>query len=587
MRHERAFIRYGCLGVILSMCFCSAGVAAQARPAARAYRYSAELRDRMGDYSSSLESDGVLYLEPDDEGVPHVVFEEDADELRFLPIDDHDAVRAYFPEPSQLMSSPRLERRWDMPICGAIDEPEALPLAEALERVSSSRDAIEVRFTRRGRIEALDYDPAFSLTQRGDGTFDRAARAYSRVHTTFEVVEQDRSEDRRVLQEDVELVYDLRLSRARQQLLAAIGSEEAAGRLDLEAYAAEHDRADELRVIAATVVEGSTREDFTVLEWFHARASTEAMWQALAAEPNPEAREHRLELLYFMPLLSGESLDDAAIAVLRGSYAGDPELTRIVIELADPRLAPEVARIAAQARASGDRDLAARAADALRTIEAEAHLAPNVGRVRAAFRDPERFLELAAWHIETANDPRAVLPLLVQALVHPTFDSEARTRVVHLLRVLTLTPAGDDAARWRAYWRDHAMLPYGEWMVEATRDERPGTRAAAAVRLGDFDAMPAAADRLAELTRDPAICVRFAAAETLAAWRDRRAAPVLVRALSDRERSTRVRAFMALAFLHDRTLGYDPEAAPLDRARAVGRWKRWAESAADAWLASR
>ncbi len=315
-------------------------------------------------------------------------------------------------------------------------------------------------------------------------------------------------------------------------------------------------------------------------EWFQVRAHPVAMWKMWLALSAGPGRDQLGALLLVPPLLGDEPLPDEVAEFLDAHADQDPTLRWVVLAMSDPRLRPAVVRLTRVA----DPKVRAAARQALQGIDQEARV-PTLAAIAHA-RNPDQLVALAAHRASAVDDPRPVVPLLIDALEKHRLEGWSRGAAIQLLQAITLRPLGDDPARWRSFWEQHGTEPYRAWLLEATSQTNASYRIDGYAALGAHPPFDAARPRLIEGTQDPSPAVRMAAADALARWGDARAALALVAFLRDPGPEAREAAFESLARLHDTTLGYDPVATPVKRAPAVGRWHEWARRAALAVTAS-
>jgi HEAT repeat protein len=129
------------------------------------------------------------------------------------------------------------------------------------------------------------------------------------------------------------------------------------------------------------------------------------------------------------------------------------------------------------------------------------------------------------------------------------------------------------------YLDTHVDLPYEQWLLEAARSPHPLMRGDAFRALENRSCPEGLAQIAFDALDSEVPYVRSTAAAALARCRDPRAAPVLVELLDSPEDSTRSEAIIALSFLSETTLGYDPFADLESRLEAIGRFERWLEDA--------
>ncbi len=143
-----------------------------------------------------------------------------------------------------------------------------------------------------------------------------------------------------------------------------------------------------------------------------------------------------------------------------------------------------------------------------------------------------------------------------------------------VLYYVTLEPDAAELEEWRAFWTAHGAAGRTARLIGVAREDRR-RRLQAMLELSKMqpsdDGRRLFADRLGD--DDP--MVRLSAARSLARWHDPRGAALLVRALEDGEKLTRLDALLALAGVAGSTLGFDPQAGEVERAEAVGRWREW------------
>lgn len=528
-----------------------------------AFRHTAEVRFADEDAEAAERTRGHLYVIPGADGAFRVRYQEDEDEQRFLPIDDAAAVLLYFPSPPEPEAIERTFR------VSRLDRDEPLVLSERIWREGEADGGIQIGFERKGRIDTGDpHDPTVvQFVQRGRGTYLPAEGRYHDMAIEYEARDPGGMVAGRVtLRFDPE--ESERRIRREREIRAAIarGAQEYGRSRDVHAPEAELARV-EARLRAA----GEEPVDLSALEWFHAHAHPVELWKLLLDEPlGSGARAHLQRLLVVAPMLAGERPPDEVIAFMR-HHLDDRDVARAAILLSDPRLEPEVRRLAE----SSDPELreAARAA-----LLERLDLRPTAEDVRAVVSDPDRFLELAVVYAWREEDPRPLVPVLVDAL--RSAEPFLAEHLVELLQAITFRPYGADVDRWQTFYDTHASLPYRDWIVGATEEPGHEARIAAYEALGYEAAFDAGAAALQAGLRERDPRLRLAAAGSLARWHRPEAAPVLVSFLAAPEFETRVTAFTALADLSRSSLGYDPSAEDVDRAEALGRWRAWAKEQA-------
>lgn len=528
-----------------------------------AYRHRAEVRFSDEDPEGGERSRSHLFLVRRADGTFRVQYQEDENEQRFLPIDDRAAAILYFPA---VPAAALRERVLRIP---RVDRDEPLELRERVSRGEEISGRIEVRFEREGHIATGDHDAPTPVhfVQRGRGSFDPATGRYETVEIEFEARDGEGTLEGRVsLRFDAE--ETARGVERERQIRAGL----ARGAQSYAADPSVSDPAPELaRIESRLRAAGGEPVDLNAIEWFHAHAHPVELWNMLLAEPvGSGGRAHLQRLLVVAPMMAGERVPDEVIEFLR-AHLGDRDVARAVLLLGDARLEGEVRKLAA----SSDAELreAARAA-----LLERLDLRPTAEDVRAAWPSEERFLELAVAYAWREDDPRPIVPVLVEVL--PKAEPAVAEQVVEILQSLTFRPYGLDPARWQTFVETHASLPYRDWIVAATREKGHEARIAAYEALGYEAPFDAGASALTNAlrARDPRL--RLAAAGSLARWRRTEAAPVLVEFLSARDFETRLAAFSALAHLAPSTLGYDPSVESVDRAEAIGRFRAWARALA-------
>lgn len=181
-----------------------------------AYRYETDIRDDLGGSPSHRYVEGILYLERESGGTFVVHGQDDRDETRFLPIGDREAVRLYFPDPSQQARAEPHTTRWRVAWDAGAAGSRLVGLDESVARRDVLREAVSVRFDRSGASETQWPPRTLSFTQSGEATFDEDQGFYLASTVRSVLIVYDRATgERRQIRQHVHLEYDAPLSRAR------------------------------------------------------------------------------------------------------------------------------------------------------------------------------------------------------------------------------------------------------------------------------------------------------------------------------------------------------------------------------------
>jgi HEAT repeat protein len=533
-----------------------------------AYRMQVQVRHHLGEHELEESARGMIFVERDAIGRLRVDAEEGTDQIRLLPVDDVDAVRVLFPLPETASAVVR-HREWrPVRVDGPRDRLRAIERGRIRRLTARTAEVVLERCTTLDVGTAAEPD-VVRTCEHVEGTFDRRAGRPATWRIDFRI-EPIRSQIEGSVEGTIDLVYDARASSARREALAEWRAAEAAGARELADYARNHGREQELAAIARRIAarEPVDQAEFTALELFHARASNTALWSLLVRSRSTSEQEHLIQVLLLIPHWFGDTVSDEAVGILREHLAEDRTLQLLAASVSDRRLEAETRQLAQ----SPDEDVRRAASVALARI---ADQSMSIEDVRAVRDDPEERLARAWAYFEGSRDPHPLVPVLLETLDRHGDDEWVRVEVARLLTSLTARDLGGDPEPWRRFWEKRQHETREAWLVSAGRDPDPEARARACEGLGYLEPSDAGRAVLYAGLRDPDLQLRLRAGEALARWRDRRAAPVLVALLGNRLHLVRARAFVALAFLAPATLGYDPGAPPLTRARAVGRWRAW------------
>ena len=504
-----------------------------------------------------------LILERDLTGHPRLVtMGRSALDHRPYPMTDEDAVTFIFPQPPR--GRPSVRRV--VPL-RRLSEVETDP--EWVERVwwenPESTDLLRrVSLERRARLAEGE------LVLQGWGLFDTRRGRYLEIHYDIALTLRGRHTP---VEASLDLSLDrersARRTRARVQLRQAFTT----GRAELRSYAASHDVDSELRAVSTALVHGGDDEAVPAsMLWFHARAHPAELWRRMLSDGRGSMPEALVWALIVAPVLQGEQLPDDVVVLLLEHLEERPDLRLLATQLPDPRFEPLVRRWAAGELGAGT-ELREAAQWALEEWESDRDAEPDA--IRAAFDDPEAAFELLTRYLGTRDDPRPVVPVLIEWLgTLPPGSWEWREVRALLQRLMQVDFEGDVEA-WRAHYAARADVPYVDWLLEGTRRPQSRFRLDAYQELAAGPESEGARAALRRGLRDPHPLVRMVSAEGLAHWGDPAGATRLIELLDASDAWIREAAFMSLAAVASSTLGYDPRGPEVERARAIGRWRAW------------
>jgi hypothetical protein len=489
-------------------------------------------------------------------------------------------VRLWFPTPDQALGGePRIEQ-WTIANTGSTSttiRPD-LTITDTFTSPSASDDEIAVSIERR-----IDMGMIGESTQRLAARFDRRARRYTVVELAGHS-DVDPTRDPSFAKmarglgaslhmessEQITLTYDAAASAARSAQLAEIAEAREEARRDYDEYVAAHPAEREVREALAEIGERQRHRPSPRLQ-FQLVADPARVWRAALAADAPVSLERFAEAVTFLYALRVEEhLPDEIVELIRPRIGRHHELDFFVVDHPDPRLVDEIARLAGDDR---DPELAQRATRALTALRAP----PTLETLRASGRDPQTFMTIGTPLVLGASDPRASVEILVEVLADPRSAPEVKQVCVQWLEAITRRALGDDVAAWRRFLEEHRSANFAQWMLGAARQDNPLLKQSALEALGGLE--PSAEARallLHELDHQLEI-VRVAASGSLLRWGDPRGVRPLLDLLESPIAAWRGQGLSGLASLGDTTLGYDPEAPEIERARAAARWRAWAE----------
>jgi hypothetical protein len=540
-------------------------VAWSTRRESDAYRHEVDVMSRTDGEPVRVRRSGLLYVERSPRGRLRAVPAEGHEELRPLPVGDEDAFDLYFPLPPEgWIGAAPVERRYRVPRIDALGVAGDITVREVLTRTGRQGPRLRLRFERQ-----IVAGPEEEISAEGEGVFDTEARRYVEVTLRLHAHGPGSSVEPPDVEGEVRLVHDELESLARHAFLAGLRAAESEGAVGYDSWMRDHGRDDELAEIAAGLAGAPV--EVSRLEWFHARASPIEMWGLLLSQPPGERRDHLVWVLVIGPTLAGEELDEEVIALIEAHLGEQRDLRLLVTRLDDPRFRPHLVRMA---RSRDDPELARAARLALELMDEEGVVTPE--RVRASLADEDLLVELLSRYLAGTDDPRPIVPVLIEGLGRDDVTPFIVDSIVEVLESLTFRSYGKDAAAWSRFWETHREVPFEQWIVDGTGHPDARHRLQAFGLLAEVEPFEAGRERLVLALDDRHLLVRLIAAEVLARWHDPRAAGALIELLRDPDPQTRDLAFMALGHLAEATMGYDPDAPAVERARAIGRFRQWA-----------
>ncbi|MGE0790910.1 MAG: HEAT repeat domain-containing protein [Sandaracinaceae bacterium] len=527
-------------------------------PECLAYRHVVVVRDPDFD-GDARRDEGTLYLERGPTGRLRVLASDThPGEHRPFSVSDEDAVELYFPRPADVLPA---RRRLSLPRLVASDGYTEVEIEQTMELESRHGEEADIRIQRAVRVEGQ------LIEQRGEGRYDFGAGRWSSLRYAFYAGEEGAELDR---VGSIELTLDARRSVARGVELQRLSEAGASGTRDYSEYASAHPREEELARIERSFDAGVPPDP--ALLWFHVHASAVPMWRMLMGRPPGESFDQLVWALAIDPALRGERLPEAVVAYLHDELSTRRDLRLLVTHLGDARFRADLER---WARAGDDDELQRAAEVALHALDEGG---VSAARVAASLDVPELFAQVLSRYLSSTDDPRDVVPVLIDALAREAPGSWEQDAVLAILTRVALVDIGSDLAAWRRFVDENAARPYSAWMVDGARRPRSWIRLHAIGAIGSRAPFDEGRRAMVAALEDEHPLVALLAAEGLARWGDASGVPLLLDALEAGDPVERQAAFLALAPLAASTLGYDPDGHALERARACGRWRAWATS---------
>lgn len=517
--------------------------------------------DRSGPLRRQTEK--TFFLERDDDG-DLIVREGSVDnaELVCLYGAPDSQVRMQLPLPRGLIVEGEQEHEWatiGLGVSTNVQKP-AHEVTERFDVHSVGADSVTLSVER-----TLVAGTFLNATVNGEATYDPVAGRVTRWVEQSEVTMTTESIGSHNTYVRTELSYDAELSAQRTQRLAEIETARESAGDDYDTYVAAHPVDAEIQEALAGA--SSLR--------FHLNAHPARIWQSGLDAPRATRDSFLRQVTPYLRITP--SLAAAGLSALRERAFADPSLTPAIVSVGERArpLITELAASSSEARMALERLGTRPTLESLQGVD-DSTFVRNGTTLMTQSAEAADLVPLAGALIE-------ILATTLSEETPPASGAAARLGVnmkrdvcIQWLEGITRQTHGRDIDAWRSFWSTHRERSFGAWLIEAAGDGEGLMRTSA---LQGLAALPASGEAIEVATRNlehPHEDVQVYAAAALARWGHALGVATLVDFLS----STRARqtvAFLALGYVAESTLGFDPAGPEVERVAATERWKAWLE----------